>query len=63
MVENYHLWRADRTQRGGGLAAFMRSDIAGDRISDLEFIQTEGTQIQLRYRRHVTWKGLVSSHN
>ena len=27
MVDSYHLWRVDRNQKGGGVAAFIRSDI------------------------------------
>ena len=46
MVDNYHLWRADRNQKGGGVAAFLRSDKAGDRRSDLEFKQTDGINVE-----------------
>ena len=42
MADNYHLWRADRTQNGGGVAAYLRSDIAGDRKSDIDFKHIEG---------------------
>ena len=50
MVDNYHLWRADRNQKGGGggVAAFLRSDIAGDLSSDLEFRQTESIIIEVK---------------
>ena len=47
MVDNYHLWRADRTQNGGGVAAYLRSDIAGDRKSDLDFKHIEGINIEV----------------
>ncbi|KAH3777431.1 hypothetical protein DPMN_178874, partial [Dreissena polymorpha] len=30
-VDNYHLWRADRTASSGGVMAYLRSDMAGDR--------------------------------
>ena len=30
-VDNYHLWRADRTAPGGGIAAYLRSSITRDR--------------------------------
>ena len=30
-VDNYHMWRADRTDHGGGVMAFLRSDIPGER--------------------------------
>ena len=36
-VDNYHLWRADRTDRDGGVATYLRTDIAGDRQKDYEF--------------------------
>ena len=48
MVDNYHLRRADRNQKGGGVAAFLRSDIAGGRRSDLEFRQTEGINVEVK---------------
>ena len=47
MVDNYHLWRADRTQNGGGVAAYLRSDISGDRKSDLDFKHIEGINIEV----------------
>ena len=39
MVDNYHLWRADRNQNGEGAAAFQKSNIARDCRSDLELRQ------------------------
>jgi hypothetical protein len=27
-VDNFHLWRADRTANGGGLLVYIRSDLA-----------------------------------
>ena len=48
MVDYYHLWRADRNQKGWGVAAFLRSDIAGDHRSDLEFKQTEGINVEVK---------------
>ena len=47
MVDNYHLWRADRTRNGGDVAAYFRSDIAGDRKSDLDFNHIEGINIEV----------------
>ena len=47
MVDNYHLWRADCTQNGGGVAAFLISNIAGDKRSDLEFKHIEGINIEV----------------
>lgn len=46
-VDNYTLWRADRTSRGGGIAAYLRSDIAGDRKKNLEFDFIESIGIEL----------------
>ena len=39
--------RADRTQNGGGVGAYLRSDIAGDRRNDLEFKHIEGINIEV----------------
>jgi hypothetical protein len=36
-VNNYHFWRADRTAHGGGIAAYVRSDLPCDRKRKLEF--------------------------
>jgi hypothetical protein len=36
-ADNYHLWRADRDAHGGGIVAYLRSDLAGDRKKHLEF--------------------------
>ena len=46
-VDNYHLWRADRTDRGGGVAAYLRSDIAGDRQKDFEFKHIESISVEV----------------
>ena len=46
-VDNYHLWRADRTQNGCGVAVYLRSDIAGDSKSDLDFRHIEGINIEV----------------
>ena len=35
-VDNYHLWRADRNSRGGGLLVYIRSDLACDRKNNIE---------------------------
>ena len=34
IVDNYHVSRADQNQKGGGEAAFLSSDIAGDPIDN-----------------------------
>lgn len=46
-VDNYTLWRADRTANGGGIAAYLRSDIAGERKKELEFEAIESIDIQI----------------
>ncbi|KAH3815166.1 hypothetical protein DPMN_143688 [Dreissena polymorpha] len=38
-VDNYHLWRADGTASGGGVMAYLRSDIDGDRSTLLRVIE------------------------
>jgi hypothetical protein len=35
-VNNYHLWRNDRNIHGGGLAVYLRSNLASDRKKNLE---------------------------
>jgi len=47
LVDNYHFWRKDRTAHGGGVAAYLRSDLAGDRKPNLEFkvIETIGVEV------------------
>ena len=35
-IENFHLWRADRTANGGGLLTYIKSDIPSDRKHKLE---------------------------
>ena len=37
MVPGYNLWRADRTEKGGGILAYLRSDIPGCRRVKCEF--------------------------
>ena len=46
-VDNYHLWRADRTDRGGGVAAYLRTDIAGDRQKDYECKHIESISVEV----------------
>ena len=52
-VDNYTLWRADRTLSGGGLAVYLRSDIAGDRKKQFEFncIESIGIEIILNSKK------------
>ena len=47
-VDNYTMWRADRNSHGGGLMAFMRSRLAGDRKIDLGFKNIESITIEVR---------------
>lgn len=35
-IENFHLWRADKTANGGGLLTYIRSDLPSDRKHKLE---------------------------
>jgi hypothetical protein len=45
-VPGYRLWRADRTSHGGGVLAYLRSDIPGCRRTDLEFCDVESVAIE-----------------
>ncbi|CAG2251654.1 unnamed protein product [Mytilus edulis] len=46
-VNDYHLWRADRNQNGGGLVAYARSDLVCDRKCNLEFNSVESICVDL----------------
>ena len=46
-VDNYHLWRADQTDRGGGVAAYLRTYIAGDRQKDYECKHIESISVEV----------------
>jgi hypothetical protein len=46
-VNNYHFWRADRTAHGGGIAAYVRSDLPCDRKKKLEFNIVESINIEI----------------
>ncbi|VDI73377.1 Hypothetical predicted protein, partial [Mytilus galloprovincialis] len=46
-LDHYHLWRADRSAHGGGLAAYMRSDLASDRQKHLEFKTIESLCVEV----------------
>ena len=39
--------RADRNDKGGGVAAYMRSDVAGDRKPDFKFQEIERISIEI----------------
>ncbi|KAK3091810.1 hypothetical protein FSP39_022788 [Pinctada imbricata] len=45
--DNFHLWRADRNASGGGILAYLRSDLAGDRRKDLEFQSIESIGVEV----------------
>ncbi|XP_053406068.1 uncharacterized protein LOC128559078 [Mercenaria mercenaria] len=47
-VDNYHMWRADRNSYGGGIIAYLRSDIAGERRPELEFKGIESICIEVQ---------------
>ena len=40
-MDNYYLWRADRSNKGDGVIAYLGSDIVGERQKDFEFISIE----------------------
>jgi hypothetical protein len=46
-VNNYHFWRADRTAHGGGIAAYVRSELPCDRKRKLEFNIVESINIEI----------------
>ncbi|CAG2251168.1 unnamed protein product [Mytilus edulis] len=46
-VNDYHFWRADRNQNGGGLVAYARSDLVCDRKCNLEFNSVESICVDL----------------
>ena len=52
-VDNYHLWRADRNSRGGGLLVYIRSDLACDRKNNIECgtIESIFTEINFKNRK------------
>ena len=46
-ISEYPALGADHTQNGVGVAAYLRSDIARDRKSDLDFKHIEGMNIKV----------------
>lgn len=46
-VDNYSLWREDKTANGGELMLFLRSDIAGERKKQFEFEKIESLGIEI----------------
>jgi hypothetical protein len=46
-VNDFHFWRADRNQYGGGLVAYARSDLACDRKINLEYQTIESICIEI----------------
>ena len=46
-VDNYHLRRVDRPDKGGGVVAYLRSDIAETRQKDFEFTHIEAISIEV----------------
>ena len=53
-VVNYHLRRVDRSDKGGGVVACLRSDIAEKRQKDFEFAHTEAVSIEVNLNK-VKW--------
>ncbi|CAG2185031.1 unnamed protein product [Mytilus edulis] len=52
-IDNYDLWRADRTAKGGGILVYIRSDLAFDRKTKLECntIESIFTEINFKDRK------------
>jgi len=46
-VDNFHLWRKDRTAHGGGVAVYLKSQIAGERKPMLEFSELEHVTLEV----------------
>ena len=46
-VDNFSLHRSDRYQHGGGMLAYMRSDLAGDRNKQVEFKDIESLALEV----------------
>lgn len=49
-VDNYHLWRADRTSHGGGILVYIRSDLACDRKKELECKEIESIFTEIKFK-------------
>ena len=54
-IENFHLWRADRTANGGGLLTYIKSDLPSDRKHKLEcqIIESIFTEIVLKNEKWI----------
>jgi exonuclease III len=54
-IENFHLWRADRTANGGGLLTYIRSDLPSDRKHKLEcqIIESIFTEIVVKNEKWI----------
>ena len=50
-VDNYHLWRADRSSHGGGILVYLRSDLACDRKSKLECQFIESVFVEINFNK------------
>ena len=49
-VDNFHLWRADRTANGGGLLVYIRSDLACMRKNKLECEHIESIFTEISFK-------------
>lgn len=54
-LENFHLWRTDRTANGGGLLTYIRSDLPSDRKHKLEcqIIESIFTEIVVKNEKWI----------
>ena len=50
-VDNYHLWRADRSSHGGGILVYLRSDLACDRKRKLECQFIESVFVEINFNK------------
>ena len=64
-VNNYHFWRADRTAYGGGIAAYVRSDLPCDRKKIFEFKNIESICIEILVgnKKMVNFRCLQTTNN
>ena len=46
-VDNFKFWRKDRNSHGGGIAVYLRSQIAGDRKPNFEFNSIESIALEV----------------
>ncbi|CAC5409687.1 unnamed protein product [Mytilus coruscus] len=52
VVDNFSFYRSDRNKYGGGVLAYMRSDLAGDRNKQAEFQDIESIALEVTTEDH-----------